>query len=107
MLMYSNAMSYNHATKSLFQNRPLSEVFTKTERKWGSPNDVGTLRHCKGTLSSGIHALEESNLQFQGERDGLLLHTGVAFIWVFVALCPYLYLCSYLPGLTLHLSILL
>ena len=44
-------------------------------------------------------------MQIIGEMDALLSHPSEAFVWAFVALCPYLYLCPYLPGLTLYISV--
>ena len=61
----------------------------------------GNIMLFKGALSSRIQLARKPNVQFIGEMDSLLSHRREAYVWAFVALCPYLYLCPYLPGSTL------
>ena len=48
-----------------------------------------------------MQSAKKPSVQIIGELDALLSHPSEAFVWAFVAVCPYLYLCPYLPGLTL------
>ena len=64
----------------------------------------GNIMLFKGALSSRIQSARKPNVQFIGEMDPLLSHRREAYVWAFVALCPYLYLCPYLPGSTLSIK---
>ena len=57
-------------------------------------------------LSSRIQSAKTPNVQIIGEMDALLSLHSESFVWALVALCPYLYLCPYLPGFTLQRSCL-
>ena len=59
------------------------------------------------TLSSRIQSAKKPNVQIIEEMDALLSHPSEAFVWAFVAVCPYLYPCPYLPGLALYDVIIL
>ena len=60
----------------------------------------------KGTLSSRIQSAKKPNVQIIGETDALLSHPSEDFVSAFVAVCPYLYLCPYLPALTQRLHMI-